>query len=83
MIPPSFSEIPELQASQRLVDIPPRLQAALDARAAEKVLLSQWVENWLQALRPEMERMTREILEHAVEDFWRRHPPRKPNASNH
>jgi len=83
MTPPPLSEIPQLQAGQRLLDIPPRLQAALDARAAEKALLAQWVEQWLQALRPEMERMTREILERTVEDFWRRQSPKTPDASSH
>ncbi len=77
---PSLSEIPQLPSEQRLLDVPPRLQAALDARAAEKALLSQLVEQWLQALRPEMERMTREIVERSVQDFWRRQSPKTPDA---
>lgn len=77
---PVSSEIPQLSSEQRLLEVPPRLQAALDARAAEKALLSQLVEQWLQALRPEMERMTREIVERTVQDFWRRQSPKTPDA---
>jgi len=80
---PDLSEIPQLEAVQRLLNIPPRLQAALDARAAEKALLSQLVEQWLDALRPEMERMTREIVERSVQDFWRRHATKPPHEESH
>ncbi len=65
--------IPELPESQRLSSVPERLAVALDARSMEKDLVAQLVAQWLAALRPEMERMARQIVQRSAEDYWRQH----------
>ena len=65
--------IPELPESQRLPSVPERLAVALDARSMEKDLVAQLVAQWLAALRPEMERMARQIVQRSAEDYWRQH----------
>lgn len=65
--------IPDLAESQRLQNVPNRLAVALDARAMEKTLLQQLVAQWLEELRPEMERMARQIVQRSAEEYWHQH----------
>lgn len=74
----SPDNIPDLADAQRLLNVPPRLAVALDARAMEKALVTQLVAQWLAALRPEMERMAQQIVQRSAEDYWRQHATDRP-----
>ena len=65
--------VPELPLSQRIDAVPERVTLALDAKVLEKQLLTELVGQWLQALRPEMERMAQEIVERSAQAYWRQH----------
>lgn len=63
--------IPELNTAQKL-DVPdPRTLVALDALALEKAMLDKLVVHWLEALRPEMERMAEQIVRQSAQEQWR------------
>lgn len=62
-----------LHPSQRLQEVPEALQQALDARAAEHAQLQQLLDQWMQALRPEMERMARDVLLRSAQTQSRQH----------
>lgn len=65
--------IPELDLSSRVQEVPERIAVALDARSLEKTMLTELVERWLEALRPEMERMAQQIVQRSAEAYWRQH----------
>ncbi len=79
-VTPTPDDIPDLPDSQRLFNVPERLTVALDARAMEKTLLAALVAQWLDALRPEMERMAQEIVQRSAEDYWRQHSAGRPHV---
>ncbi len=70
-LPPD--NIPELAPSQLLEPLPERIALALDARVMEKAMVAKLVAQWLEALRPEMERMARDIVQQSAETYWRQH----------
>jgi len=63
--------IPVLEPAQRIRSVPERLRVALDAKVMEKSLLDQLVAQWLQALKPEMERMAHQIVRNSAEAYLR------------
>ena len=71
---PPLNTIPQLDAEQRVTALPERVQTALDAREAEKALREQWVQECLQTLRPELERLARDVVEQRVQSSWRSAP---------
>jgi hypothetical protein len=71
----SFSDMPSgvIPLVSTLVpaaDISPALCAALDARDAEKAALMDIEANLLQALRPEIERLTTQLVRSSVREIW-------------
>lgn len=69
-ISPNIIAAPELDTSQRLGQLPERLQTAFDARETEQTMREQLVQEWLQALRPELERLAREVVERHAQAYW-------------
>jgi len=65
--------IPELDLSNRILEVPERIAVALDARSLEKTMLAEMVSRWLEELRPEMERMAQDIVQRSAEAYWRQH----------
>lgn len=65
--------IPELDLSNRILEVPERIAVALDARSLEKTMLAEMVSRWLEELRPEMERMALDIVQRSAEAYWRQH----------
>lgn len=70
--PPFLSEnIPYLGSDQKLDVVDERTQVAFDALALEKTMVDQLVMNWLDALRPEMERMAEQLVRQSAQRHWR------------
>ena len=63
--------VPALDPAQKLDAPDARTLVALDALALEKTMLDQLVANWLEALRPEMERMAEQIVRQTAQEQWR------------
>ena len=63
--------VPALDAAQKLDAPDARTLVALDALALEKAMLDKLVVNWLEALRPEMERMAEQIVRQTAQEQWR------------
>lgn len=70
-LPPPDS-IPLLGAAQKIDPVPERLAVALDAKVLEKTMVTELVATWLEALRPEMERMAHEIVQNSAQAYWRK-----------
>lgn len=62
--------IPTLSQDMALVDVPAAVSLAMDARAAEKAALMAMSEDLLQKLRPEIERMTSDRVQRALQGEW-------------
>ena len=70
--PPYLSEnIPELGSAQKLDVVDERTQVAFDALVLEKAMVDQLVVTWLDALRPEMERMAEQLVRQSAQSRWR------------
>lgn len=63
-------QIPDLDTSQQLATVDHRTEVALDALALEKTMIDQLVVTWLDALRPEMERMAEEMVRRSAQKHW-------------
>jgi len=63
-------QIPELDASQQLDTLDPRTGVALDALELEKAMVDRLVVGWLDALRPEMERMAEDVVRRTAQKHW-------------
>jgi len=63
--------VPALDTAQKLDAPDARTLVALDALALEKAMLDKLVVNWLEALRPEMERMAEQIVRQTAQEQWR------------
>ncbi len=64
--------LPVLSAAMPESDIPEALRAALDARAQEKAAFMALSDELLHALRPEMERLTTELVRTGLREVWRK-----------
>jgi hypothetical protein len=62
--------IPVLNATMILNDVPEVVRIALDARAAEKKALLALSGELVQNLRPEIERLTAELVERTLQGVW-------------
>lgn len=69
---PPADTIPVLDAAQKIDPVPERLAVALDAKVLEKTMVTELVATWLEALRPEMERMAHEIVQSSAQAYWRK-----------
>lgn len=65
---PLPDEIPTL--TQPIQDVPPALESALDARAAEKQAFMALSTELLQQLRPEFERLAAGLVLRTLETAW-------------
>ncbi len=77
---PLPENIPELDPMARVEALPERVSVALEARMLEKAMLSEMVTRWLDELRPEMERMARQIVQRSADEYWRQHAARRDPA---
>lgn len=62
--------IPVLTEQMILSDVPEVMRVALDARAAEKKALLALSGELMQNLRPEIERLTAELVERTLQGVW-------------
>ncbi len=62
--------IPILSGKMVMIDVPEVVRIALDARAAEKKALLALSGELVQNLRPEIERLTAELVERTLQGVW-------------
>ena len=62
--------IPTLSQDMVLGDVPVAVSLAMDARAAEKAALMALSVDLVQKLRPEIERMTSDMVQRALQSEW-------------
>lgn len=62
--------IPTLSHDMTLVNVPQAVSLALDARAAEKAALMAFSDELVQNLRPEIERMTTDMVQRTLQGVW-------------
>lgn len=62
--------IPTLSHDMTMVNVPRAVSLALDARAAEKAALMALSEELVQNLRPEIERMTSDMVQRTLQGVW-------------
>ena len=63
-------QIPTLTQDMVLVQVPQAVTLALDARAAEKRALMDLSEELVQNLRPEIERLTADLVQRTLQGLW-------------
>jgi hypothetical protein len=63
-------QIPTLTKDMILSQVPQAVTLALDARAAEKRALMSLSEELVQNLRPEIERMTADLVQRTLQGLW-------------
>ena len=63
-------QIPTLTQDMILSQVPQAVTLALDARAAEKRALMALSEELVQNLRPEIERMTADLVQKTLQSLW-------------
>ncbi len=64
------SDVPVLSQSIPEAQISPDLMAALNARESERASFMALAVDWVQALRPELERMTAELVHRSFHQAW-------------
>lgn len=62
--------IPTLTQDMALGQVPKAVSLALDARAAEKQALMALSEELVQNLRPEIERLTSDLVQRTLQGVW-------------
>lgn len=62
--------IPTLSPDLILVQVPQAVALALDARAAEKAALMALSDELVQNLRPEIERLTTDMVQRTLQGVW-------------
>lgn len=72
---PPIQDIPELSDAQRIDPVPDRLAVALEAKAMESKLLDQMVAQWMEKLRPEVEKMAQALVRRSAEEYLRGQSP--------
>lgn len=70
--PSPLLEIPTLSADHVLASVPEAIGLALEARAAEKRALMALSDELVQNLRPEIERLTTELVQRTLVDVWKK-----------
>ena len=63
-------QIPTLTQDMVLVQVPQAVTLALDARAAEKQALMDLSDELVQNLRPEIERLTADMVQRTLQGVW-------------
>jgi hypothetical protein len=63
-------QIPTLTQDMVLGQVPQAVTLALDARAAEKRALMAMSDELVQNLRPEIERLTADLVQRALQGLW-------------
>jgi hypothetical protein len=63
-------QIPTLTQDMVLVQVPQAVTLALDARAAEKRALMGLSDELVQNLRPEIERLTSDLVQRTLQGVW-------------
>ena len=63
-------QIPTLTQDMALGQVPQALSLALDARAAEKKALMALSDELVHNLRPEIERLTAELVQRTLQGVW-------------
>jgi hypothetical protein len=62
--------VPTLGQDMVLLDVPQAVSLALDVRAAEKQALMALTEDLVQNLRPEIERLTADMVQKTLQVVW-------------
>ena len=68
--PVSSDQIPTLTQDMALAQVPQAVHVALDARAAEKQALMALSSDLLENLRPEIERLTADLVQRTLQSVW-------------
>ena len=66
----SPDQIPTLTQDMALAQVPQAVHVALDARAAEKQALMALSSDLLENLRPEIERLTADLVQRTLQSVW-------------
>lgn len=69
-VSPMPQDIPSLDPESVLASVPEAVRLALDARAAEKRALLALSDELVKNLRPEIERLTAELVQKTLADVW-------------
>jgi phosphoribosylcarboxyaminoimidazole (NCAIR) mutase len=68
--PVSFDQMPTLTQDMALAQVPQAVIVALDARAAEKQALMALSSDLLENFRPEIERLTADLVQRTLQSVW-------------
>ena len=68
--PVSPDQIPTLTQDMALAQVPQAVHVALDARVAEKQALMALSSDLLENLRPEIERLTADLVQRTLKSVW-------------
>ena len=71
--------VPVLTSPVPAADVPLALSWALEARLAEKRALLDLSDQLVQSLKPELERMTAELVQRALEGLWEKRSDKYQN----
>ena len=69
-VEPVPSVVPVLSVVIPEAQIPPEVKAALDATASERAAFMALADELVQALRPELERLTTELVQRSLRQAW-------------
>jgi hypothetical protein len=68
--PVAPDQIPTLTQDMALVQVPQAVHVALDARVAEKQALMALSSDLFENLRPEIERLTADLVQRTLQSVW-------------
>ena len=68
--PVSPDQIPTLTCDMALAQVPRAVHVALDARVAEKEALMALSSDLLENLRPEIDRLTADLVQRTLQSVW-------------
>ncbi|PUE08574.1 hypothetical protein B9Z51_06350 [Limnohabitans sp. T6-5] len=76
---PAEAEIPTLNAALDASLIPEAVRVALDVREAERAALFSMSNELLDGLRPELDRLTTELVRRSIQGLWEKRSEKYQN----
>lgn len=76
---PSAADIPTLALALDISSIPEAVRVALDAREAERAALFAMSHELLDGLRPELDRLTTELVRKSIQGLWEKRSEKYEN----
>ncbi len=76
---PAEAEIPTLTAVLDPSIIPEAVRVALDVREAERAALFSMSNELLEGLRPELDRLTTQLVRKSIQDLWEKRSEKYEN----